>query len=167
MNPNPLIEAMVRALKGQAFHAMNYGCDTFSPPMRGWVRHRFGDEAIREVGTIFLCAIANSDRSAVPMLRDAIRAADHIFKRTTEPLLLAQALDCMWEMPCDSDGRIIGGVEAIKKRIEKRFNHGKTLSQHKWSRVRRILGWPALTPGAKPGKPRRRNYRHETGRKLF
>jgi hypothetical protein len=138
--------------------------------MRSWVRHRFDDEVIREIGIIVLCALANGDEKIDEIVRDARKAASRMFHRNHEPTLLRQVLVMISEgygVELHEDGKRVRrwlDIARLKKEIEKRFNNGEKLDQHRWNRVRKSLGLPKLPTGTAAAgykrqhkrKPRRR-----------
>jgi len=92
---NPILGAIARSSMARSLNdksprgfAINFGCDTFSPQMLGWVRHRFDAETRDKIGTIVLCALANGDDRIVEMVRDALQKSERMFHRSHEPTLL-------------------------------------------------------------------------------
>lgn len=119
--------------------------------MREWIKRRFDDEAIREIGAFIIESLLTGDRRMVGTIQDAIKQADHLFSRDREKVLLRKALIYLkfrggWKLD----------VAAFKKAIEQEFNNGQTLAQHRWNRLRKALHLPKLDAG-RPSK-----FRHET-----
>lgn len=113
------------------------------------VRCFFDQEVIDEVGGIVLLALMTGDDEIEKTVRDARRACEHIFRRNHEPMLLAQALDCINQM--HDEGRKIDS-QSLKKEIETTFHHGNPLPWHSWNQVRKIFGLPKLATGTAAGK---------------
>jgi hypothetical protein len=99
------------------------------------VRNIFGQETVDEIGTIILVAMLAGDCKAPKMIQDAIKEADHIFRRAHEPVLLKQALCVLYE----KHGKPL--EKSLKKTVEERFYKGDPLSSYKWNRVRLQLSW--------------------------
>lgn len=171
--PNPIIAAIARSsmarssrVKSPRGLGINFGCDTFSPPMRSWVRHCFDAKTRDEIGTLFLCAFANGDDRIVEIVRDVRKAADHLFHRNHEPTLLRQTVAMISEqcgVEIDDDGKPVINIEKIKREVESRHYNGKPLAQYRWTRVRNALNWPKRATGAAaasyPRKPKRKRRR--------
>jgi hypothetical protein len=156
---NPIIVAVERTLQGRRPMIMTaqlqdgtaaliiHGWDSSAP----WRPFKFSNETIREVGNIILQALLTGDQRIVETVKDAIKQANHLFNRDREPVLLRQAFVYMatrkdWQT-----------LEELKKGIEKRFNNGKKLDQHRWNRVRKALGLPRNITGRT-----RKKVRHQT-----
>jgi hypothetical protein len=165
---NPIIDAELRYFqrKPADWQAINFGCDTFSPPVRAFVRHRFDDKVIHEIGIIVLSALVNGDDRIEAMVREARKEADRIFSRNHEPALLAQVLvvaSALGEIPGMPPGWI--DIELVKREVEKRFNDGKKLPRYRWNRVREALDWPRCLTGAAAVNYKRKGKRKSKPRR--
>lgn len=142
---------------------INFGCDTFSQPIRSWVRHRFDAETRDEIGTIVLCALANDDEKIDEIVRDARKAANRMFHRNHEPTLLGQVLVMISEgygVELQNNGKQVRrwlDIERLKQEVEKRFHHGKKLPRYRWNRVREALHWPNRATGAAAASYKRKS----------
>jgi hypothetical protein len=108
------------------------------------IRIMFGQETVEEIGVIILHALLLGDREAAKkMVNEAIKEADHIFRRAFarsygDPPqdLLKQALQCIYE----NHGKPFQ-KGSLKREVESRFYGGKLLPTPQWNRVRVQLGW--------------------------
>jgi hypothetical protein len=100
------------------------------------------ERLVYDVAIPILQALLTGDRRIVKTLKEAIKEADHIFRRDREPVLLRQALEYAL-----GEGRGLD-VEEFKRNLEARVNHGKPFRQHRWTRVSKRLGLPKRTTGA-------------------
>jgi hypothetical protein len=169
---NPIIAAIARSSMARPSHdesprgfTITFSCDTFSPQVRSWVRHRFDAKTRDEIGTVILCALANGDDTIEGIVRDARKAADRMFHRNHEPKLLEETVLMISEgcgVEFDEQGRAFVNVERLKREVEKRFHNGEKLPRYRWNHVRAALNWPKSATGAAAAnykakrKPRRR-----------
>jgi len=146
LGDNPIIAAVQRSLRGRRPTVIIL--DGYERPRSGALRQHiaflFSDEAIREIGILVIESLLTGDRRMVKIVKDAIKQADHIFNRDREPLLVKNALSYLLSLGRDLDGL---DVVSLKKEIEKRFNNGKPLYQHQWTRLRKALRLPPLPTG--------------------
>jgi hypothetical protein len=153
---NPIIAAVRRSLQGKQLVPVSQNWR--SEPqvlLRESVRVTFGEDAIREVGTLVCLALLTGDRRIVKAVKDAIKESDHLFNRDRESELCGHVMTYLPELW----RRSWSDVAAIKKEIEKRSNHGKPLRQHQWNRLRRAVHLPKLHTG----RPRNSDTkRHKT-----
>jgi hypothetical protein len=125
------------------------------------IRCVYGDEVIREIGILVIKSLMLGDRRVIKTVKDAIKEADHIFKRDREPRLVKDVktyLPSLWSSGLD--------IVAIKKEIEKRSNKGKPLHQYQWNRVRDALSLSSLPTGASaPAYARKSRRKSDTKRR--
>src|SRR6266403_174455 len=142
LGDNPIIAAILRSLQGRRPTVI---LDEYEPAKhRRAVALLFSDEAIREIGILVIESLLTGDRRMVKIVKDAIKQSDHIFNRDREPRLVKNALSYLLSL-----GRGLDGLDivSLKKEIEKRFNNGKPLHQHQWTRLRKALRLPPLPTG--------------------
>jgi hypothetical protein len=135
--PNPILAAIELSLKGQRPLAIMDGWHKESKEAQlEIIRRLFTQETIDEVGCLVLGAVLAGDKQMIAQVRGAIKASDHLFNRDREKELLRPAL---WYMILHWRGRGLS-VEELKAGIEQHCNHGRKLEQHRWSRLRKVLG---------------------------
>jgi hypothetical protein len=82
----------------------------------------------------------------IEIVRDAIKAGDHLFNRDRELELLRPALwykATHWQsLMLTHNGDVQRSVNELKKGIEQHCNNGRKLDQYRWSRLRKVLGVP-------------------------
>jgi len=100
------------------------------------------ERLVYDVAIPVLRALLIGDRQIIKTLNEAIKEADHIFRRDRESVLLRQALEYAL-----GEGRGLD-VEKYKRNLEARVNHGKRFSQHRWTRLRKALDLPKRATGA-------------------
>ena len=138
---NPIIAAVRRSLPVGG----SVTFDVDRPPDRVLDRVTaffFNDETIREIGVLVLKALLTGDREIVTTLKDALKEADHIFRRDRERVLREKVVKYLPEL--------IGsgmGIVAIKREIEKRSNNDQKLDPHRWNRLRQELCLVKLPTG--------------------
>jgi hypothetical protein len=97
-------------------------------------------DAIREIGFLVVKALLTGDRQIVRWLKDALKEANHVFRRDRELVLrgeVAKYLPDLYGL----------GIVAIKREIETRSNRGKKLEQHQWNRLRKAFSLAELPIG--------------------
>jgi hypothetical protein len=103
----------------------------------------FCDERlVYDVAIPILQALLTGDRRIVKTLKEAIKEADHIFRRDREQVLVRQALEYAL-----GEGRGLD-VEEFKRNLEALHNNGQPFSQHRWTRLSNRLGLPKRATGA-------------------
>jgi hypothetical protein len=156
---NPLVAAMLRSHKGKRAMVVVHktGFEEFSSAeRRGLAQEFFSDEAICEVGSFFLVAFLTDDRqTAEKALKEAFKAASHLFRRDRERELLKQLLDCLFKIP-----ERVHTPEKLKKVLEERCYHGQTLPRHRWNQISKALGLPNQATGSAAT-----GYKHNRKRK--
>ena len=145
--PNPILAAIELSLKGRRCTAVMDGWHTLPREEQfDIIRHFFIPETIYEVGALVLGAVLAGDKQMIKIVRDAIKAGDHLFNRDRELVLLRPALRyrlCNWDVLLFKHrGNSQRAVDELKKGIEQHCNNGTELSQYQWSRLRRVLGLP-------------------------
>jgi hypothetical protein len=136
---NPIIAAVRRSLPGTFALAVDRPPDRVLDLL---ITKFFNDATIREIGVLVVKALLKGDQQIVRTVKDALKESKHIFKRDRELVLLKKVLKYF----PDRHGRGLS-VVAIKREIEKRFNHGKKLEQHQWNRLRDALSLVPLPTG--------------------
>jgi hypothetical protein len=101
------------------------------------------ERLIYDVAIPVLRALLIGDPRIVKTLKEAIKEADHIFRRDREPVLVRQALAVM-----SAIGETGKNPERLKKAIEERFYPREPLPQYRWNRLRKALDLPKRETGA-------------------
>jgi hypothetical protein len=109
------------------------------------------DATIREIGVLVAKALLTGDQQIVSIVKDALKESNHIFRRDRERVLREKVIK-IWPDLIGLD------IAARKKEIEKRFNCGNKLDQHRWTRLRKALCWVEL-PTGRPRKPKHENVK--------
>jgi hypothetical protein len=144
---NPIITAVRRSRIGNPKIAVMIDVPGF-PQLSGEqlkqsVRIMVGQESIDEVGIIMWLLLLKGDREAAKkMISDALKEADHIFRRSLSRRcgvppqdLMKQALQCIYE----NHGKLF--KNGLKREVEERFYRGKLIPRTQWNRARKQIGW--------------------------
>ncbi len=152
LSHNPIITVLERSLRqrGVSITALRTKPGEIrKDKMRQFIERVFGDEAIRDVGTLTIENLVIGD--GLRVFKRAIKEANHVFRRDRELVLL----ECAFKFV----NGVGEGLDVVtqKTEIEKRFNKGKPLHQHQWNRLRNALFLAKLPTGAprKSGTKRR------------
>ena len=136
---NPIIAAVRRSLPGTFALAVDPLPNHVLDPL---IATFFKDATLREIGVLVVKALLTEDQQIVSIVKDALKESNHIFKRDRELVLLRKVLKYF----PDRHGCGLS-IVAIKREIEKRFNHGNKLEQHQWNRLRDALSLVPLPTG--------------------
>jgi hypothetical protein len=158
---NPILAAIELSLKGQRPLAIMDSWHKESKETQfDIIRRVFTPETIYEAGCLVLGAVLAGDKQMIEIVRDAIKAGDHLFKRDREKVLLRPAL---WyrlthwnSLMLTHKADVQRSVNELKKGIEQHCNNGRKLDQYRWSRLRKVLG-----------VPKRSTVRHDRNRVKF